>query len=483
MSITEFQPRHIVCIGDLIIDSFIRGTVERISPEAPVPVLTGTSARLSLGGVGNVAKNLCDLGSKVTLMTVSGRDSGAFETLFAVPNLDPRILQDNTRCVTHKTRYTCGNAQLLRVDAEDTHAIDDHLQQQILALFRECIPRCDGVICSDYGKGMLARPLLEKIFAITAAAGKCVIVDPKSRDFSCYRGASVIKPNKKELHAATHLPVETEKEIEVAARTLLPFVSMGIFVTRGHQGMSWIGTSGEVHHVHGLPCEVFDVSGAGDTSIAVFTLALAHGATPAEAIQLANRAGSIVVTKSGTSSLLREELFMGSEARPHTKCLKQADMLEKLAYWRQHEHARIGFTNGCFDILHEGHVSLLYQAKTYCDRLVVGLNSDTSVSALKGPTRPLQDEKHRACVLSALEAVDIVVLFDELTPMELIQKIRPDVLIKGGNSYTPDMIIGGDFVRRYGGTVLCTPSFQDASLENFATTTFLDRVRKKLMPS
>jgi len=352
-----------------------------------------------------------------------------------------------------KTRYLAGGQQLLRADRESVAAISDRSADDVIA-------NADiqgALVLSDYGKGVLRPDIVAKLIAAAARRNVPVIVDPKGDDFTRYRGATVITPNRKELAVATRLPVENEAEIVTAARAVRTAAGIAnVLVTRGRDGMTLLRDDGSVHHLPAEAREVFDVSGAGDTVVATVAAALAAGIPIAEAAQLANVAAGIVVGKVGTAVAYPDDML----ASLHRQDLSQAEsklasleqIVERARRWRRQGLA-VGFTNGCFDLLHAGHVALLAQARRACDRLVVGLNSDASVARLKGPGRPVQNEAARAVVLAALESVDAVVVFEEDTPLRLIEALRPDVLVKGAD-YTLERVVGGDFVTGYGGRVL-----------------------------
>ncbi len=469
---------RLLCVGDIILDRFVYGEAERLSPEAPVPVLKVTREEVMLGGAGNVARNLAALDAGVTFVTVVGNDEigREIQTLCgAIKRARSNFVIDSSRPTSRKTRYVAGVQQLLRADEEDATPIAETVARNLINEASHAVEGCDAVIVSDYGKGALTPAVIEAVIAAGRAAGKPVLVDPKGRDFGRYRGATMVTPNRKELAEASGLPTGTDAEVEAAARKLLK--SCGIdqmLATRGPQGMSLI-TAKAAHHVPAESREVFDVSGAGDTVIAVAAAVLALGAPAVDAMQLANFAAGIVVGKAGTAvadpaeitiALQRQEL-MSAEAK-----LADVDRLvDRAAQWRA-QGLRVGFTNGCFDLLHPGHVSLLSQARGACDRLVVGLNTDASVARLKGPGRPVQSEAARAAVLGSLATVDLVVLFDEDTPMKLIEALKPDVLVKGAD-YALDEVVGGEFVQGYGGRVMLAKL-----LDGHSTTSTLERMAR-----
>jgi D-beta-D-heptose 7-phosphate kinase/D-beta-D-heptose 1-phosphate adenosyltransferase len=450
---------RVLCVGDAMIDHYIRGHVDRISPEAPVPVLQIESEELRLGGAGNVLHNLHALGVGTCFISVIGSDAAGRDLTRMVAELgisEAHLLAEHGRTTTVKTRYTAEAQQLLRVDRERVAPLSPELTKDCLALVRDALARYRVAIVSDYAKGMLAQGLAGKIISAGRDAGATVIVDPKGTDYGIYRGASILKPNRRELVAAAGRALETEEDVVAAARALIAAHDIAtMLVSCGKDGMLLVERAGEVHRLRAEAREVYDVSGAGDTVVAVLSAAIAAGASPREAAQLANTAAGIVVGKVGTAVVSADELgqaLFDRDAFDHRKVLPLALALDHVARWRTSGLA-VGFTNGCFDLLHPGHVSLLKQARAACDRLVVALNSDASVSRLKGAGRPVQSAEARAAVLASLAAVDLVIVFEEDTPIRLIEAIRPVLLVKGAD-YSPGEVIGGNIVQSYGGKVM-----------------------------
>jgi D-beta-D-heptose 7-phosphate kinase/D-beta-D-heptose 1-phosphate adenosyltransferase len=447
-----------LCVGDAMIDHYIRGKVDRISPEAPVPVLQIESEEPRLGGAGNVLRNLHALGCESCFITVTGSDSAGRDLSRMVAELgaiEAHVMAERGRTTTVKTRFIADGQQLLRVDRERVMPLPAALREELLKLVAMSIEHYRLVIVSDYAKGVLCDGLASEIIGQARAAGATVVVDPKSADYGVYRGASVLKPNRRELAAASGRVLGSEDEIAAAARALMAAHDIGaMLVTCGKDGMVLV----EAAAVRRLPAaarEVYDVSGAGDTVVAVLGAALAAGASLAEAAELANEAAGIVVGKVGTAVVPAHELsqaLIDRDVLEHSKVLPLSLALDHVARWRRNGLA-VGFTNGCFDLLHPGHVALLKEARGACDRLVVGLNSDASVARIKGPGRPVQSEEARGAVLASLASVDLVVVFDEDTPQALIEAVRPELLVKGAD-YRPDEVVGGAFVQSYGGKVL-----------------------------
>lgn len=475
---------RILCVGDLMLDRFVYGSVERISPEAPIPVLRILRESLMLGGAGNVVRNIAAVNAVSVFVSVIGDDEAGRRVsalLAAENNTAPHLLMERNRTTTEKTRFIADSHQLLRADLETTATISDGTVRDLASICTAQLADCALLVLSDYGKGVLTPALVEQLIASAHAAGKPIIVDPKGRDYTRYRGATLITPNRTELHNATGMPVGNDEQIVAAARYLIDTCGIAnVLVTRSEDGMTLVtggegSGEGQIEHIGAAAREVFDVSGAGDTAIAVLACGLAAGAPLSTAARLANVAAGLVVGKVGTAVVhveeLLHELLDEQSEHDHEKVAGLTDALKIIGQWQRAGY-KVGFTNGCFDLLHPGHVSLLTQARRTCDRLVVGLNADSSVRRLKGPERPVQNELARAIVLSSLVPVDLVVLFSEDTPINLIEAIRPDVLIKGAD-YTVETVVGADLVQSYGGVVMLAELVPDQS-----TTKLVHRMRQ-----
>jgi D-beta-D-heptose 7-phosphate kinase / D-beta-D-heptose 1-phosphate adenosyltransferase len=449
---------RILCVGDVMLDHYVYGQVERVSPEAPIPILRVEREPRTPGGAGNVLRNLQALGAQTCFVSVIGNDPPGRELnrLIAEPgNVEAHILVETGRVTTVKTRYIAANQQMLRADRESVAPLGAYVRADLLRLIEQAIGEHQVVVISDYAKGAMGEGIAAAIIAAARAAGKPVVVDPKGIDYSAYRRASVLKPNRRELALATRMPIGTQAEIVAAARALIAQGEFGaVLVSLSEDGMILVEANGGVHPLAAAAREVFDVSGAGDTVIATLAAGLAGGLSLIEAARLANFAAGIVVGKVGTAvthaSELREALADTEHADNKTRPLAAA--LEQVERWRA-RGLSVGFTNGCFDLLHPGHVALLAQARAACDRLVVGLNSDESIAHLKGTSRPIQPEAARSAVLASLASVDLVVVFAEDTPIALIEAIRPDVLVKGAD-YRVEEVVGADLVQSYGGKVV-----------------------------
>ncbi|HTH15847.1 MAG TPA: D-glycero-beta-D-manno-heptose-7-phosphate kinase [Magnetospirillum sp.] len=469
--VERLKGTQVLCIGDAMLDRFVYGAVDRISPEAPIPVLAIEREDAMLGGAGNVVRNLVALGAHPAFVAVVGDDEPGREVgrlLGEHDGIDPCLVVEPGRQTTIKTRFFASSQQLLRADRETRAKLSDLSRDQLLARADKLIAKTGVVVLSDYGKGVLAPPVVGELIRRARVQGKPVIVDPKGTDYTRYGGATLLTPNRKELHEATGMPVDSDEAVVAAARLLIDTCKVdAVLVTRSQDGMTLVSGNGEVHHLAAEAREVFDVSGAGDTVIATLAAAVASGAGLLEAARIANVAAGIVVGKVGTAvayaaevvSALHHDEILSAE----TKVAGVEAALDVVERWRR-KGCKVGFTNGCFDLLHPGHVSLLAQAKGACDRLVVGLNSDASVGRLKGPTRPVQSEAARATVLASLASVDLVVIFGEDTPLELIRTLKPDVLVKGAD-YTVETVVGAPDVMSWGGRVVL------ANLVNGQSTT------------
>ena len=479
--IDRFAGCTVLVLGDVMLDAYVYGHVERVSPEAPIPVLRIDNRREMLGGAGNVARNVAALGARVILIGVAGDDEAGRSIATQLAEADGgrisgRLVIDSDRPTTRKTRFVSGAQQLLRVDEEIARPIGGATAETVLARFQEALAQSDIVILSDYSKGVLSETVLAAAIAAARAAGKRVVADPKSRDFSRYRHVDVLKPNRLEIAQATGIDCRDDATTEQAGRAALATAEAGaVVVTRGAHGVSIIPKDGPALHLPTLARAVFDVSGAGDTLVSCLAVALAAGADLAEATELANAAAGIVVGKAGTECVspteLAQGLHLGALIETDRKVATLTGALDQVARWRA-AGLRVGFTNGCFDLIHPGHVRLLGQARAACDRLIVGLNADASVKRLKGPERPVQNEVARATVMASIGAVDLVILFGEDTPLALIEALRPDVLIKGAD-YRIDQVVGADVVQSYGGKVVL------ADLEaGQSTTGTIGRIRE-----
>ena len=473
------NPVSVLVVGDVMCDTYLSGHVSRISPEAPVPVFESTEKRHVLGGAANVAANLSALGCEVRLAGVVGDDdAGRYvrEQVRAQGMGDDLLMQDAERPTTEKTRLIARHQQLVRLDQESRRPLPPELIARALSGVEAVLTEVDGIVCSDYNKGVCAPDLLAPLLAAAKTAGLPVFVDPKARDFAHYRGAAVLTPNLAEVRHATGGALENETCLAAAAESLLrQSEAQALLVTRGEAGMSLFHPPKSPRHLPAHTRDVYDVTGAGDTVIAAFAAAAISGLPYEEAALLANVAAGIVVGKAGTAVVYPEELEAHLEAlhAPWQSKLRSREELSRALQQHRQRQERIVFTNGCFDLLHGGHVQYLQQARALGDCLVVGLNDDASVRRLKGAQRPLRPQEERARVLAALACVDYVVLFGEGTPLALIKALGPDVLVKGGD-YALENVVGREEVEAAGGSVHLIPY-----VEGVSTTELIDGLMQR----
>jgi D-beta-D-heptose 7-phosphate kinase/D-beta-D-heptose 1-phosphate adenosyltransferase len=459
----NFAGVTVLCVGDVMLDRFVYGDVERISPEAPVPVLRLRETRVMLGGAGNVAANIAALGGTAILTGLVGDDESGrilVRQIAALPGILPGLVQTEDRPTICKTRFLAQQQQVVRADEESALPLQPRERDALIAELTCRLPEAGALILSDYGKAALSDAVLAAAIDGAAARGVPVFVDPKGNDYRRYRGATCITPNLRELAAASGEPVATEEQVIAACRTVMAHAdAQAILATRSEKGMILVERDGAHHSVPARAREVFDVSGAGDTVIATLALAHASGLSLVHAMRVSNAAAGVVVSKVGTATVQPAELLheLGASApgaATHPALRSLDEVLGLVAHWKDHG-LTVGFTNGCFDILHAGHVALLAAARGSCDKLIVALNTDASVARLKGPTRPVNTLADRAAVLGAIKHVDCLVGFDADTPRELIAAIVPDRLIKGAD-YTVERVVGADIVHANGGkVVLC----------------------------
>ena len=454
--------KRVVCLGDVMLDRFVYGTVGRISPEAPVPVLRRNRETVMPGGAGNVARNLATLGLSAVLIGVVGDDAEGrtlAKLLGDVSRVEADLIAVRGRHTTLKTRFVAAGQQLLRVDSEEEDILNIAAEQELIAALQEEAKQAGLILISDYAKGAVSDAVIAAALQAAREADIPVIVDPKRKDLSAYGEVDVLKPNAGELALATGMPVHSDAEIEAALGVCLAnSKAKSVVVTRAAKGMSVAQRGDEIHHKSGQAREVYDVSGAGDTSIAALALGLAGGGDLNAAVELAIAASGIAVGKSGTATVtaleLKSALKLGLSGGGVSHIPVETGRSQVEA-WRE-AGLTVGFTNGCFDILHPGHLRVLEEAKARCGRLVVGLNSDESVRRLKGASRPVNSQDSRARVLSGLSVVDAVIVFDQDTPLELIEALQPDLLVKGGD-YTIETIVGAGTVIDRGGSVYIVP--------------------------
>ncbi len=459
--------RKVLVVGDVMVDEYVWGRIERISPEAPIQVVDVQSENALLGGAANVAGNLIALSSRVLLAGAVGSDDKGALLKTRLREEGVRIqglVTDPKRPTSVKTRVMGQHQQLLRIDREQRIPLSGRAEARLINYVRKQIPLCDGVILSDYGKGVLTDGVLAETLAEARRCRKIVVADPKRKDLRHYRGVTCLTPNRKEASEALGLPLENPEQIHRAARELQRLLkSPACLITLGKDGMALLDRDAFIL-IPTVAREVFDVSGAGDTVIAVFTLVAAAGHDFTTAAHVANTAAGIVVGKVGAARVSPQEVmaYHGELLSPGDGKILEAAELRDRVRLLQGDGKRVVFTNGCFDLLHVGHIQYLQAARRLGDCLIVGLNSDASVRRLKGKRRPLISEEERSHILAALDCVDYLTVFNESTPMKLIRTLRPNILVKG-RDYRKQEVVGADFVESYGGQVALVPVVQGKS--------------------
>lgn len=461
--------QHALVIGDVMLDRYLMGEVGRISPEAPVPVVLIKSEEARAGGASNVAANLALLGISTRLVGCVGADAEAktLSQLIKACGVKANLISSKVRPTIAKTRILGGHQQMLRLDQEDSAIFSTADNTSLLQVLKvELAEKPRVVILSDYAKGLLSESICQQIIALCQSHKIPVLVDPKGTDYSKYKGATALTPNKKEAAEACHTNSQDADLISKVAALKTKLGLSFMAVTRGEEGISLIDKT--AHHLPATAQKVFDVSGAGDTVIATLAAGLMHDLTPLQSLELANIAAGVVVGKVGTVPITRADLLEALTAKQGNeqahKICDLAELDSKVNAWKQAKQ-KIVFTNGCFDLLHAGHVTYLEAAKKRGDKLILGLNTDRSVSAIKGPSRPVVHENDRARVLAALESIDAVILFDEDTPLKLIKALKPDVIAKGSD-YTASQVVGGKEVQSWGGEIALIELVEGRSTSN-----------------
>ena len=472
----NFNGIYIIVIGDIILDRYFWGEVERISPEAPIPVVKVTHKSQRLGGAGNVAMNLSGLKCPPFLLALCGKDhQGEYlANILKNDGIDHQLIIDSNQPTTTKTRIIGQGQQLLRLDEEKTATISQEIEDKLFFQFEAHLPMAQAVILSDYGKGIFNGEFAQKIIRHCKTRKIPVFVDPKGNNWKRYNGADCITPNEAELSQVAPFDRDNDTDFNANARTTLTDYELAhLLVTRGAKGMSLFSQNQTSVHIPTKAQEVFDVSGAGDTVIATLAAGRACGLSMDAAARLANTAAGVVVGKLGThaiSALELKQALIGKNITGADKIVSHDQAAEISDRWRK-EGKRIVFTNGCFDILHIGHMKILRTASDQGNKLIVGLNSDASIKRLKGESRPMMSEEERASLLSNIECVDLVLLFEEDTPLDLIKRIKPDVLVKGGD-WSYDQVVGRSEVESWGGRVHIV-----ALLEGISSTAVIKKMK------
>ena len=479
------RPRVLV-VGDLILDRYVWGEVQRISPEGPIPILRMTSEEERPGGAGNVAAALKHLDAEVSVCGAVGEDGAgdALRRLLQSLCSDAKgVVQTAGRPTTVKTRYfgyvqsaRRGVQHMLRIDRESTLPVADAAAEEMLAYIESAMPNQQAVVLSDYDKGVLTEGVIARTIELARARDVPVVADPKiGRPYSVYRGSTVMTPNRYETQLASGIAPTDAAQLREAASRLIEMAGLRhVVITLDRDGMYLAGEEEPGRLIPTRPREVFDVTGAGDMVVSVIALMLGSGAAIRDAVMLANVAAGVEVTKVGAAPVSRVEIITDLlESVGLGGKLKSVEAVVEMAKEVRHRNGKVIWTNGCFDILHIGHYEYLRFARRQGDLLIVGLNSDASVHRLKGPNRPITGEGERARILAALDVVDCVVIFEEDTPERIIEAVRPDVIVKGGD-YRKEGVVGGKFVESYGGRVVLAPIIEGAS-----TTEIVQRILER----
>ena len=468
--ISNFDKINIVVIGDVMLDEFLIGDVNRINPEAPVPVLLVKKVMYKPGGAANVACNIISLGGKVTLIGRLGKDEGAKILIDEIKklNIKNKMIVDKNIQTIRKTRSLAKNQQLLRVDFEDYKKLEDNRIKEIIKKVNKIHP--DVIVLSDYNKGFITKNLVEELKRLNIK----IICDVKPQSKEVLRNVFLIKPNLKEAQEISGLKGTKDFEVEKIGKKLVEDFNTNVLITRSENGMSLFEKTGKIYHIPTKSLEVYDVTGAGDTVIATLALAIASNATLEDAAVISNYAASIVVKKVGTAVVTKNELI--ESLNSDFSKIKSNDEIKKIVEDLKVKNKKIVFTNGCYDILHKGHVSLLKEAKKQGEILIVGLNTDDSVKRIKGPKRPINNQHDRAEVIASIESVDYIVFFNEDTPEKMIKMIKPDIHVKGGD-YDPNdykTMPEAKIVHSYGGKVHIVKI-----VEGKSTTNIINKINGK----
>ena len=468
----------VLCVGDLILDHYVHGNIDRISPEAPIPVLKADDRNYNiLGGCGNVARNICSANSKCHLISIVGNDNDGLkirEIIKEIKNLTFNLIIDKNRCTTKKTRYVCENQQILRVDNEIESPISKVLETKIIKLLKNKINDYEVIVLSDYNKGVLTDTLIKKIIKIAQHFKKILIVDPKKKDFSIYAGATFITPNFKELKSAVNTFDINSKSNDdnlvkkLSKKIINKFKFKAVITTRSSDGISVVTDVGGLFHLPSEAKEVFDVSGAGDTVLAYLSASISKGKSLESSVKISNIAAGLAVGKFGTSVVSTGEVDNIKQIK-NIKVVTDQNLSKALKDYDSNKI--IGFTNGCFDLLHTGHISYLKSAKQKCDILILGLNSDESIRKLKGKNRPIVELKDRVEILSSFPFIDKIVVFDEVTPIKLIKRIKPNIIFKG-KDYKKQDVVGFRESKKWQGRVILIDF-----IKNKSTTKLIERIK------
>ena len=463
---------EIICLGDIILDTYCDGLVERISPEAPIPILKVESdKKKDLGGSGNVARNITAARNKCHLISIVGNDNNAEilrQLCKRTEELTFDLVVDKTRCTTVKQRFVSGNQQILRVDSESKENISNRIEDKIFKRFLKKLKYVNVVIISDYKKGMLTKSLLKKIIDTCRVEKKIVIVDPKDKDFSIYSNANIITPNQKELFEATEpdLNVSDYSVEKLSKKIIKQYGFDTVITTRSSDGISVVNKNTKILHLPSRAKEVFDVSGAGDTVVSYIASGIVRKLSLTDSVKEANEAAGIAVGRFGTTRVFREEIE--NRMNKNSIICKLNELIEQI---KVNKYKRIGFTNGCFDLIHQGHIDYLKQSSEKCDFFILALNSDSSVKKIKGFSRPIVDQNERSEILAHYDFIDKIIIFNEKTPLNIIKKIKPQFLFKG-DDYKISQVVGAKEIERWGGKVVLIKCIKGKS-----TSKIIERIK------
>ena len=469
-TLDNFKGKRILVIGDVMLDRYIIGEVTRISPEAPVPVIKVSKELHVPGGASNTASNVSSLGGKAYLAGIIGDDNAGkiLTDLLKKKNIETNgLVIDKERPTIQKTRVVGQPQQIVRIDYEEDEKVSPEIEEKLIDYIRTILNEIDVVVISDYAKGVVTKNLASNIITLCNESKKPIIVDPKPSNLELFKGATLVTPNQKEASLMTGMENKLENVV-VMGEKIKDILNSNVLITKGEYGSSLIELKGDIIHIPTKAKEVYDVSGAGDTVVAALALSIAAGADLKYAAVIANHAAGIVVGKAGTATTtVKEILSLFEKEESKTKTL---DELKDIVKDLKSKGKKIVWTNGCFDILHVGHVKYLQKAKELGDVLILGLNTDESVRKIKGPTRPILKEEERAEMLSALSCIDYIVFFDEETPIIPITELKPDIVVKGSD-YKEEDVVGNELMKKTGGRVELVPV-----VEGFSTTNIIKKI-------
>ena len=464
--ISLLKKTKVFLIGDIMLDRYVFGKVNRISPEAPVPVFLTKSSKEILGGSGNVLSNLVSLGTQTSYLSIIGKDDTGTKIKNLLKKLNINnysLIIDPLRKTTVKTRYISNSQQIIRVDEETSENVLKKVENDLIKKIDKFIKNKDVIVISDYNKGIITERVCKYIIKKANLLKIPIIIDPKNKNFEIYKNSTLVTPNQLEASKISKLSIDSNSDTEKCGRMIMKKYNIkNVLVTRGDKGLSLITKKGSFHSPT-ISKEVYDVSGAGDTVLAVIASTF-NKLEQIKALTLANKAAGKVIGKIGTSPIKLKELFENEQKTYNNKIFDIKLLCKKLEEDRK-KGLKIGFTNGCFDILHFGHISCIERSKMHCDKLIIALNSDSSVKKIKGKNRPINNELHRAKVLSSLKFCDYVIIFNEKTPLSIIKKIKPDLITKGGD-YKNKKIVGENLMKKWGGEVLTLDYIKDLSSTN-----------------